>query len=256
MRILFIGDIFGNPGRRVTASYLAAHAGQFDLVIANGENATSGRGLSRKHYEELRGLGIDLITLGNHTWDQREAIELVAETPRLLRAANYPPGTPGLELSVIESAAGERLAVAQLLGRVFMQAMDDPFQKAEGLLESVPDGVPLLVDFHAEATSEKRVLGWQLRGQAAAVVGTHTHVQTADEMVVDGTAYITDVGMTSIQDSAIGMAYEEVHYRLTRHMPKRFKPAEEGRAALCGVILETSGTRCTNIERINWSPGV
>lgn len=253
MRILFIGDIFGNPGRRIAARYLAAHAGQFDLVIANGENATAGRGLSRKHFEELRGLGIDLITLGNHTWDQREAIELVEETPRLLRAANYPPGTPGLELSVIESAAGERLAVAQLLGRVFMEPMDDPFAKAESLLEMVPEGVPLLVDIHAEATSEKRVLGWQLRGQAAAVVGTHTHVQTADEMLVDGTAYITDVGMTGIQDSAIGMGYDEVHYRFTRHMPKRFKPADEGRAALCGVILETSGARCTAIERINWS---
>lgn len=253
MRILFIGDIFGNPGRRVTARYLAEHAGQFDLVIANGENATAGRGLSRKHFDELRGLGIDLITLGNHTWDQRDAIEVVAETPRLLRAANYPAGTPGLEMAVIESQNGERLAVAQLLGRVFMEPMDDPFAKAESLVEAVPDGVPLLVDVHAEATSEKRVLGWQLRGQAAAVVGTHTHVQTADEMVVDGTGYITDVGMTGIQDSAIGMAYDEVHYRLTRHMPKRFRPADEGPAALCGVILTTSGDRCTHIERIRWS---
>lgn len=253
MRILFIGDIFGNPGRRVTARYLAEHAGQFDLVIANGENATAGRGLSRKHFDELRGLGIDLITLGNHTWDQRDAIEVVAETPRLLRAANYPAGTPGLEMAVIESQNGERLAVAQLLGRVFMEPMDDPFAKAESLVEAVPDGVPLLVDVHAEATSEKRVLGWQLRGQAAAVVGTHTHVQTADEMVVDGTGYITDVGMTGIQDSAIGMAYDEVHYRLTRHMPKRFRPADEGTAALCGVILTTSGDRCTHIERIRWS---
>lgn len=254
MRILFIGDIFGNPGRRVTARYLAEHAGQFDLVIANGENATAGRGLSRKHFDELRGLGIDLITLGNHTWDQRDAIEVVAETPRLLRAANYPAGTPGLEMSVIESQQGERLAVAQLLGRVFMEPMDDPFAKAESLVEAVPDGVPLLVDVHAEATSEKRVLGWQLRGQAAAVLGTHTHVQTADEMVVDGTGYITDVGMTGIQDSAIGMAYDEVHYRFTRHMPKRFRPADEGPAALCGVILTTSGDRCTHIERIRWSP--
>lgn len=252
MRILFIGDIFGSPGRRVTARYLAQHRDQFDLVVANGENATAGRGLSRKHFEELRGQGIDLVTLGNHTWDQQETADTVNESPRLLRAANYPPATPGLEYTVIESAAGDRLAVAQLLGRVFMEPMDDPFAAADRLVASVPEDVPLLVDFHAEATSEKKVMGWHLRGRAAAVIGTHTHVQTADELLADGTAYITDAGMSGVQDSAIGMAFEEVHYRFTKRMPKRYRPAEPGRVALCGVILETDGSRCTNIERIRW----
>ncbi len=251
MRILFIGDIFGSPGRKVTARYLAAHGDGFDLVIANGENATAGRGLTRKHFQELRELGIDLITMGNHTWDQQETKELLEESPRLLRAANYPAGTPGLDMAVIESSKGERLAVAQLMGRVFMDPLDDPFATADRLLERVPEGVPLLVDLHAEATSEKKVLGWHLRGKAAAVLGTHTHVQTADELLERGTAYITDVGVTGVQDSAIGMAFEEVHHRFTTKMPKRYRPAE-GAATLCGVILETEGARCTGIERLQW----
>lgn len=251
MRILFIGDIFGSPGRRVTAEFLAAERDSFDLVIANGENATAGRGLSRKHYQELRDAGIDLITLGNHTWDQRETKDLLEETPRLLRAANYPPGTPGIELALLETAAGERLAVGQLLGRVFMEPVDDPFAAADRLVEQVPAGVPLLIDLHAEATSEKKVLGWHLRGKAAAVIGTHTHVQTADELLDRGTAYITDAGMTGVQDSAIGMGFEEVHYRFTTKMPRRYRPAE-GEAELRGVIIDLEGERSTRIERLRW----
>lgn len=252
MRILFIGDIFGTPGRQAAREYLEVHRADFDLVVANGENATAGRGLSRKHFFELRDMGIDLVTMGNHTWDQRETPELLEETPRLLRAANYPPGTPGVELAVIESAGGERLAVGQLLGRIFMEAVDDPFAAADRLISQVPAGVPLLVDLHAEATSEKRVLSWHLRGHAAAVIGTHTHVQTADEAVYRGTAAITDAGMTGIQDSAIGMGYEEVHWRFSTKRPQRFKPAEEGRAALCGVIITTERERATSIERVQW----
>lgn len=255
MRILFIGDIFGSPGRRVAASYLAGHADLFDLIVANGENATAGRGLSRKHFMELRDMGIDLVTLGNHTWDQRDTQELLAESPRLLRAANYPASTPGLELAMLQSAAGDRLAVAQIMGRVFMDPLDDPFATADRLLEQVPSGVPFLLDFHAEATSEKRIMGWHLRGRVAAVLGTHTHVQTADELLRQGTAYITDTGMTGVQDSAIGMAYDEVHHRFTTRMPRRFRPAE-GDAALCGVILELEGARCTGIQRLRWEePG-
>lgn len=253
MRILFIGDIFGSPGRKVTAQYLSQERGSYDLVIANGENSTAGRGLSRKHFQELRDMGIDLVTMGNHTWDQRETKELLEESPRLLRAANYPAGTPGLELAIIEDSGGNRLAVAQLLGRVFMDALDDPFACADRLLAQVPEGVPLLIDMHAEATSEKKVMGWHLRGRAAAVIGTHTHVQTADELLDRGTAYITDAGMTGVQDSAIGMGFDEVHYRFTTRMPMRYRPAE-GAAALCGVILETDGARCTGIERFRWSP--
>lgn len=253
MRILFIGDIFGSPGRKVTAEYLGRERSSYDLVIANGENCTAGRGLTRKHFQELRDLGVDAVTMGNHTWDQRETRELLEETPRLLRAANYPPGTPGVELTVIESRDGGRLAVAQLLGRVFMEPLDDPFAAADRLLEQVPAAVPLLIDMHAEATSEKKVMGWHLRGRVAAVIGTHTHVQTADELLDRGTAYITDAGMTGVQDSAIGMGFEEVHHRFTTKMPMRYRPAD-GPAELRGVILETEGARCISIERFRWAP--
>lgn len=253
--MLFIGDIFGNPGRRAAAACLAAHRDGFDLVVANGENATAGRGLSRKHFEELRGMGIDVITLGNHTWDQRDTQEVLAESPRLVRAANYPAGTPGIELAVVSAPGGERLAVAQIMGRVFMDPLDDPFAAADRLVEQVPAGVPLLVDFHAEATSEKRIMGWHLRGRAAAVLGTHTHVQTADERVERGTGYITDTGMTGVQDSAIGMGYDEVHYRFTTKLPRRFQPAE-GEGELRGVVLDFDGARCTAISRFSWKdPG-
>lgn len=251
MRILFIGDIFGRPGREITARYLQEKRSEFDLVIANGENATSGRGLNRRHYGELRDAGVDLITLGNHTWDQTETAELLEESPRLLRAANYPPGTPGVELAFLEGPGGQRLAVAQLLGRVFMDAVDSPFTAADRIVEQVPEGVPLLVDLHAEATSEKLVLGWHLRGRAAAVIGTHTHVQTADERISQGTAYLTDAGMTGVQDSAIGMAFEEVHWRFLTGRPRRFRPAE-GTPALRGVRLVLEGTRATTVERIQW----
>lgn len=251
VRILFIGDIFGRPGREAASRYLSRKRAEFDLVIANGENATSGRGLNRRHYRELRDAGIDLITLGNHAWDQSDTAELLEESPRLIRAANYPAGTPGVELALLEAPSGERLAVAQLLGQVFMNPVDDPFAAADRVVEQVPAGVPLLVDVHAEATSEKLVLGYHLRGRAAAVLGTHTHVQTADERIRQGTAYITDAGMTGVQDSAIGMAYEEVHWRFTTGRPRRYRPAE-GDATVCGVSLVLEGTACTDIERIRW----
>ncbi len=253
MRVLFIGDIFGSPGREVTARYLKTHADGFDLVLANAENATSGRGLTRKHYDELSRLGIHGMTMGNHTWDQAETASLLEETPWLIRPANYPAGTPGLGHTVLTARTGERLALAQVMGRVFMDPLDDPFEAADRLVEQTPDGVPLLIDFHAEATSEKRAFAWHLRGRAAAVLGTHTHVQTADAAVHGGTASITDTGMTGVQDSAIGMDYEAVHYRFTRRLPQRYRPAD-GPGMLQGVIVETSGDRAVSIERLQWTP--
>lgn len=253
MRILFIGDIFGSPGRAVARQYLEAHGEDYDLIIANGENATAGRGLNRRHFQEIVAMGVDVVTLGNHTWDQAETAALLEESPRLVRAANYPPGTPGLGHTIVDARDGGRVAVAQLMGRVFMDPLDDPFRAADDVLQQIPADVPLLFDVHAEATSEKRVLGWHVRGRAAAVIGTHTHVQTADENVRDGTAYITDAGMTGVQDAAIGMAYEEVHYRFTTRMPRRYRPAE-GRAALNGVVVEIAGARAVAITRLEWWP--
>ena len=251
MRALFIGDVFGKPGLAVTAAYLERFGEQYDFIIANGENAAGGFGITRKHFEQLRGMGVDVVTLGNHTWDQAEVVELLEETPRLLRPANYPPGTPGLGQASFVARGGERVTVAQAMGRVFMDAIDDPFRALDAVVEGVAPGDALIVDFHAEATSEKKVMGYHLTGRASAVIGTHTHVQTADETISDGTAYITDVGMSGVQSSSLGMNFEEVHYRFVTKMPKRFRPADRP-GTLCAVVLEIEGGRARSIERFQW----
>ena len=252
MRVLFIGDIFSTPGVKVMQDFLRAFRDDYDFVIANGENVAGGAGLTRKHFKQMLDAGVDVVTLGNHAWDKREALELVEETPRLLRPLNYPPGTPGLGHASYEARNGERVTVAQAMGRIFLDPLDCPFRAVDGVLETRPANEPLILDFHAEATSEKRAMGYHLRGRAAAMVGTHTHVQTADERVTNGTATITDVGMTGVQDSAIGMRFEEVHYRFTTRLPQRYKPAE-GSGEVRAVSLELSGNRATKIERIQWA---
>ncbi len=251
MRILFIGDIFGSPGRAAVTAFLKRERSGFDLVIANAENTSSGRGLTARHFSELRDAGIDVMTMGNHTWDQKETAELLEESARLIRPANYPPGTPGLGHTIVTARGGGRVAVAQVMGRVFMDPLDDPFRTLDGIRAEVPSEVPLVVDVHAEATSEKKAIAWYLRGRAAAVLGTHTHVQTADEAVHGGTASITDVGLTGVADSAIGMGFEEVHYRFTARRPLRYRPAE-GRAAVNAVVIALEGPAAVSIERIWW----
>ncbi|MDQ3399184.1 MAG: YmdB family metallophosphoesterase [Deinococcota bacterium] len=250
MRVLFIGDIYGKPGMRVMQQYLAEHRESFDFVVANGENASGGFGISRKHFGQMIEAGVDVVTLGNHSWDNREALDLVEETPRLLRPLNYPPGTPGLGQASFTTRAGERITVMSVMGRIFMEALDCPFRTLDAVLEG-REGETVLVDFHAEATSEKRVMAYHLAGRVAALIGTHTHVQTADEQIVAGTAYITDVGMTGAQDSAIGLNFEEVHYRFIRRLPRRYKPSERP-GTLCAVMLELKGGRAHNIERLQW----
>lgn len=251
MHALFIGDVFGKPGLEVTAAYLERFGDRYDFVVANGENAAGGYGITRKHFEQLREMGIDVVTLGNHTWDQAEVVELLEETPRLLRPLNYPPGTPGLGHASFVARGGERVTVAQAMGRVYMDALDDPFRALDSVVEGVTPGEALIVDFHAEATSEKKVMGFHLAGRASAVVGTHTHVQTADETIADGTAYITDVGMSGVQFSSLGMNFEEVHYRFVTKMPRRFRPADRP-GTLCAVSIEITGGRAKRIERIQW----
>ena len=251
MRVLFIGDVFARPGLVVLERFLARRREDYDFIVANGENAAGGFGITRKHFEAMRRAGVDVVTLGNHSFDQHEARALLEETPRLLRPLNYPPGTPGLGAATFEARTGEPVTVAQVMGRVFLEALEDPFRALDDLLETHPAGRALIVDVHAEATSEKKVLGFHLRGRSSAVVGTHTHVQTADEIIRQGTAYITDVGMSGVQDSSIGMRFEEVRERFVRKLPQRFKPAE-GEGTLCALELTLEGGRATAVERVQW----
>lgn len=249
MRVLFVGDIFGNPGLAVLEAYLERFKDDYDLIIANGENAAGGFGLTRKTFGRITEAGVDVVTLGNHTWDKEEVTALLEETPRLIRPLNYTPGVPGLGYTSVEARSGERVTVAQAMGRIFMPPTDNPFAALDALADEVDE--TLIVDVHAEATSEKRALGHLLAGRAAAVLGTHTHVQTADEMIKKGTAYITDVGMTGVFDSAIGLRFDEVVYRFRTGLPKRYKPADKP-GTLCAVALQLEAKRATHIERIQW----
>src|SRR5467141_1503330 len=263
MRILFIGDIFGRPGRNIVKDRLRGlvrdHA--IDLVIANGENAAAGFGITPSLAEELFDLNIDVLTTGNHVWDKREILDYFqmangdAHSPakRLLRPANYPNDMPGWG---VYEGRKERVpyAVINLQGRVFMASNDDPFRTADQLLKDIKAKI-ILVDIHAEATSEKISLGWYLDGRVTAVVGTHTHVPTADERVLpNGTAYITDVGMTGPHDSIIGMEREPALARFLNGMPSRFEPAT-GNPRLNGVVIDADEAtgRARSILRISYS---
>ena len=251
MRVLFIGDVFSTPGYTATLSYLAEVRDDFDFIIVNGENVAGGFGITRKHFDGFIDAGADVVTLGNHTWDARDVFQVLEETPRLIRPLNYPPGAPGLGHTTLTARTGERVTVVQALGRIFLPALDDPFRALDSFLETTPQDSTVIVDFHAEATSEKKAMGEFLAGRVAAVIGTHTHVQTADEIIKRGTAYLTDVGMTGVQDSAIGMRFDEVLYRFTTGLPKRYKPADAP-ATVCAVELTLAGGRATAIERIQW----
>lgn len=260
MRILFIGDIFGRPGRTIVKDRLEGlvlgHA--IDLVIANGENSAAGFGITPQLAEELFDLGIDVLTTGNHVWDKREIVEFFqmadgnphSPARRLLRPANYPAGMPGW--GVYEGGKGDfRYAVMNLQGRVFMGSNDDPFRVADQLLKDIQARV-IFVDLHAEATSEKISMGWYLDGRVTAVVGTHTHVPTADERVLPkGTAYVTNVGMTGPFDGVIGVKKELIIGKFLSNMPVRFEAAS-GDVRLCAVIVDCDAEtgRASSIERL------
>ncbi len=254
MRVLFIGDVYGPPGLAAVQAYLRAERDNYDFVIANGENCAGGFGITRAAFRTLRDAGVDVVTMGNHTFDQPEAAELLEETPRLVRPLTYPRGTPGVGFVTLPTRDGSRITVGQVMGRIFMEAMDDPFEAADAIVEAAGPEGPVIIDVHAEATSEKRVLGYHLEGRASAVIGTHTHVQTADEALRQGTASITDVGMTGVEYSSIGMRFEEVYHRMRTKQPRRFRPAV-GTATLCAVALTLEGRRARAIERIRWHAG-
>jgi 2',3'-cyclic-nucleotide 2'-phosphodiesterase len=257
VRILYIGDIFGRPGRSIVKERLPGLLSEYapDLVLANGENAAAGFGITPHLVDELLGLGIAVLTTGNHIWDRKEIFPYLAEHADgpLLRPANYPLSVPGRGLYLGKTQAGLEYAVINLQGRVFMAPTDCPFRTVDTLLESVPESVKIrFVDMHAEATSEKLAMGWYLNGRVTAMVGTHTHVPTADEMVLPGgTAYITDMGMTGPYESVIGVDKDAVIRKFLNQIPERFEVAK-GDVRLCGVLVEadTQTGQAISIERI------
>lgn len=255
MNILFIGDIVGRTGRQAVSRRLdrLIDRHQVDLVVANGENAAAGFGITADITRELLRMGIDVLTSGNHIWDKKEIYETLDEEPRLLRPANYPPNLPGRGAATFTTSAGVPVGILNLEGRVFMNNLDCPFRAADRLVGELRRQTPIiLVDFHAEATSEKAALGAYLDGRVSAVVGTHTHVQTSDERILPGgTAYITDAGMTGSRDAVIGIRKELAIERFLTQLPVRFEVAKKD-PVLCGVLFcidEQSG-RARGVQRI------
>lgn len=256
MRILFIGDIIGQPGRQMVARHLKSLVAEHgtEMVLANAENAAGGFGITPSIGEELLGLGIDLLTTGNHVWDKKEAEAYLAKESRLLRPANYPEETPGTGVHVLQKD-GRMLAVLNIQGRAFLPAIDCPFKTADreiAQLRQVTDTI--LVDFHAEATAEKQAFAWYLDGRVSAVVGTHTHVQTADERLLPArTAYITDVGMTGPRNSVIGIKPDDAIQKFITQMPRKFSLAP-GSAQLCAVVVDIGDDgRARGITRLQIS---
>lgn len=255
MKVLMIGDVVAKPGRIAVLERIQDLREQYaiDLAVMNAENVAGGFSITPSLAEQLFAAGIDVMTSGNHIFDKKEAIDYIDKQPRLLRPANYPPGTPGSGLWQGE-IRGTKVAVINLMGRVFMPPSDDPFRIVEGLVSSLsPEITVRLVDVHAEATSEKVAMGWYLDGRVSTVVGTHTHVQTADERILpQGTAYLTDVGMTGSYDGVIGMNKADVIARFTSVIARRAEHSN-GQVRICAAVIdidETTG-KARAIERIN-----
>lgn len=250
--LLFIADISGKPGRRAVNRLLGPLRERFavDLVVANCENAAGGLGITKPTAKELLNAGIDVITLGNHAFAKKDAYSLIDAEPRILRPANYPSGAPGRGWGLFDTTAGERVAVINLMGRIFMNPLDCPFRTATAVIDEINgEAETILVDMHAEATSEKMALAWYLDGRVSAVIGTHTHIQTSDERVLPGgTAYLTDAGMTGVHDSVLGLDKDAVLERFLKQIPGKFLLAE-GEATLQGALVRTAPA--VSIERIS-----
>ena len=255
MKVLYIGDIMGEPGRRAAARAIPRLVAQrqIDVVVGNGENVAGGFGITPELAEELFGMGLSAITTGNHAWDKKEILDYFPRERRLLRPANYPEGVPGQGSVVIETAGGEELGILQLMGRAYMPTLDCPFQTAKREMARLKKRVAaVLVDMHAEATSEKMAMGHYLDGEATAVVGTHTHVQTADEQILPrGTAYLTDIGMTGPLYGVIGVKKELAIEKFLTGMPRRFEVAS-GPTVFCAVLIELDARigKALSIERV------
>ena len=258
MRLLFIGDIVGRPGRDLVHRGLPALVDEhrIDLVIANAENAAAGFGITREIGDQILGWGVDVMTSGNHIWDKKEAIDYIGAEPRLLRPANFPAGVPGNGAYLARTADGRSAGVINVMGRVFMLAIDDPFAVVLREIDKLRERARVIfVDFHAEATSEKMAMGWHLDGKVTAVIGTHTHVQTADDRILPkGTAYLTDVGMTGPHDSVIGVDIAPALGKFLNGMPARFETAT-GNPRLNAVVVEADDQTglALDIERLSYS---
>jgi metallophosphoesterase (TIGR00282 family) len=258
VRILFIGDIVGKPGREMVRRGLAGIVDfhRIDLVIANAENSAAGFGITREIGDELLELGVDVMTSGNHIWDKKEALDYIGTEPRLLRPANYPAGAPGNGSYVARTRDGVNVGVINVMGRVFMLNIDDPFAVALREIEAIRQRARVVfVDFHAEATSEKAAMGWHLDGKVTAVIGTHTHVQTADERILPrGTAFLTDAGMTGPHDSIIGVEVEPALGKFLNALPARFETASAN-PRLNAVLVDADEKTglATGIERLSYS---
>lgn len=243
MKILFIGDVVGSIGRDMLKEYLPKLKEQYkpQATVVNGENAAGGRGITEKIYKDMLQSGVDLVTMGNHTWDQKEIMDFIDTSKKLIRPANYPNNevTPGKGIAYIKINQLE-LAVINLHGRAFMGDLEDPFRVGKEIVEEAKKRTPhILIDFHAEATSEKETMGWFMDGHVSAVLGTHTHVQTNDARILPkGTAYQTDVGMTGFYDGVLGMKKDNIIQKFLTQMPTRFETPEEGRGRLNGAYLE------------------
>lgn len=259
MRILFIGDIVGRPGRELVRRGLAVIVEQhaIDLVIANAENAAAGFGITREIGDQLLEWGVDVMTSGNHIWDKKEALAYIGAEPRLLRPANFPAGAPGNGHYLARTKGDVSVGVVNVMGRAFMAPLDDPFASVLREIEALRARTRIIfVDFHAEATSEKIAMGWHLDGKVTAVVGTHTHVQTADERILPkGTAYLTDVGMTGPHDSVVGVEIDAALGKFLTGLPARFETAT-GNPRLHAVIVDADERtgRATDIERLSLGP--
>jgi 2',3'-cyclic-nucleotide 2'-phosphodiesterase len=256
VKLLFIGDIIGKPGREALSRELhrIVDRHRVDLVIANGENAAGGFGLTAETAQELFKCGVQMINSGNHIWDKKDALEYIKREERIVRPANYPEGTPGRGATIVKTPGGTKVGILNLEGRVFMNNLDCPFRCADREIAKLKEETPIIfVDFHAEATSEKVSLGWYLDGRVSAVVGTHTHVQTADERILTaGTAYMTDAGMTGSFDSVIGVRKEDAIEKFITQRPAKFEVAKKD-IRINGVVIEVdeiSGL-ALSIERIN-----
>jgi metallophosphoesterase (TIGR00282 family) len=255
MKILFIADIVGEPGRASIAKNLP---GLFDrenpdLIIANAENAAGGKGLTSPVARELFGLGVDVITMGNHTFDRKE-IESAIDDPKVLRPANYPPGVPGKGWNIYNTKSGQKVAVINIMGRVYMPVIDDPFRAAAEIIEKVRAETKIIfVDFHAEITSEKLTMGWFLDGRVSACIGTHTHIPTADERILPGgTAYLSDAGMTGPSDGVIGMDREIILKKYLTGIPQHFSVAK-GDSLMQGCVIEINDSdgKAKSIKRFS-----
>jgi metallophosphoesterase (TIGR00282 family) len=258
MRILFVGDIFGKPGREIARRAIPAlvERESLDFVIANVENSAAGFGVTGDIAETILSYGVDVMTTGNHVWDKREVLDYMPRQPRLLRPANFTPGTPGRGSYVGRTRSGEPVGVINVMGRIFMQPLEDPFAVVLKEIEAMRGKARvILVDFHAEATSEKVAMGWHLDGRVTGVFGTHTHVQTADERILPkGTAYLTDAGMTGPHDSIIGVTTEIALTRFVTGMPAKFESATgPGRLNAVVVTADQATGRATAVERLNLS---